>query len=73
MVKMIEIKQLPIAELKIRLRDMTEELANLKFQLALHQVDNPVKIRMLKRDVARLKTVLHEYELGIRKESKPQN
>lgn len=72
MLKMEEIKQLPAEELKIRLRDMTDELANLKFQLALHQLDNPVKIRLLKRDMARIKTVLHEYELGIRKATKPQ-
>ncbi len=73
MVKMEEIKQLPVGELKIRLRDAVDELANLKFQLSLHQLDNPVKIRLLKRDISRIKTVLHEYELQIRKESKPQN
>jgi large subunit ribosomal protein L29 len=72
MAKMEEIRQLPIEEIKIRLRDSMDELANLKFQLALHQLDNPVKIRMLKRDVARFKTVMHEVELGIRKETKPQ-
>jgi len=73
MVKMEEIKQLPVGELKIRLRDAMDELANLRFQLSLHQLDNPVKIRALRRDIARIKTVLHEYEVGIRKESKPQN
>jgi large subunit ribosomal protein L29 len=72
MAKMEEIRQLPTEEVKIRLRDSLDELANLKFQLALHQLDNPIKIRMLKRDVARFKTVLHEVELGIRKETKPQ-
>ena len=72
MAKMEEIRQLPAEEVKIRLRDALDELANMKFQLALHQLDNPIKIRMLKRDIARFKTVLHEIELGIRKESKPQ-
>jgi large subunit ribosomal protein L29 len=72
MAKMEEIRQLPVEEVKIRLRDALDELANMKFQLALHQLDNPIKIRMLKRDVARFKTVLHEVELGIRKETKPQ-
>ncbi len=64
--KMEEIRQLPLEELKVRLRDMSDELANLKFQLALHQLDNTSKVRLLRRDVARLKTVLHEIEIGLR-------
>lgn len=67
MIKMEEIKQLPEEELKIRLEDALEELSNFKFQHATHQLDNPVKLRYAKKDVARLKTVLKEYELGIRK------
>jgi large subunit ribosomal protein L29 len=74
MAKMDEVKNLPVAELKTRLQDTLDELANLKFQLALHQLDNPVKIRMIRKDIARIKTVLREYETGIRKEqTKPQN
>ena len=72
MIKMEEIKQLPLEELKIRLRDVEEELANLKFQLALRQLDNPLKVRHTRKDVARLKTVIREYEMGIRHEKKPQ-
>lgn len=72
MVKMEEIKQLPLDELKVRLRDAEEELANLRFQLSTHQLDNPVKVRHHHRDVARLKTVIREYELGIRKDTKAE-
>ena len=72
MIKMEEIKQLPLEELKIRLRDVEEELANLKFQLALRQLDNPLKVRHMRKDVARLKTVIQEYEKGLRQEKKPQ-
>jgi len=72
MIKMEEIKQLPLEELKIRLRDVEEELANLKFQLALRQLDNPLKVRHTRKDVARLKTVIREYEKGLRQEKKPQ-
>ena len=68
MLKMDEIKQLPIEELKIRLRDAKEELINLKFQLALHQLENPLKVRYLRKDIARLKTVIREHELGLKKE-----
>ena len=66
--KMNEIKQLPLDELKINLRDMEEELENLRFQLALHQLDNPLQVRGVRRDIARLKTVIREYELGIRED-----
>ncbi len=69
MIKMEEIKQLPLEELKIRLRDVEEELENLRFQLALRQLDNPLKIRAIRRDRARLKTVIREYELSTRKEN----
>jgi len=72
MIKMEEIKQLPLEELKIRLQDTEEELANLRFQLALRQLDNPLKVRIVRRDIARLKTVIQEYELGLREEKKPQ-
>lgn len=70
--KMEEIKQLSLEELKIRLQDVKEEWANLRFQLALRQLDNPLKIRSIRRDIARLKTVIHEYELGLRQTKKPQ-
>jgi len=72
MIKMEEIKQLPLEELKIRLQDTEDELANLQFQLALRQLDNPLKVRSVRRDVARLTTVIREYELGLRQERKPQ-
>ena len=71
MIKMDEIKQLPIDELKVRLQDAEEELANMQFQHALHQLDNPLKLKIARRDVARLKTVLREYELGKRTPKQP--
>jgi large subunit ribosomal protein L29 len=67
MSKISEIRQLPLEELKIRLRDTEEELTNLKFQLALRQLDNPLKVRYARRDIARLKTVIRENELKVRK------
>ena len=71
MLKMEELKQLPLEELKIRLQDVEEELENLRFQLALRQLDNPLRVRTIRRDRARLKTVIREYELG-KREAKPQ-
>jgi len=65
--KMEEIEQLPLDEIKMRLEDALEEMNNLRFQHSMHQLDNPMRLRTLRRDIARLKTVLREYEVGIRK------
>ena len=64
---MDEINQLPEVEIQQRLEDTIEELQNLRFQHATHQLDNPLRLRILRREIAQLKTVLHEFELGIRK------
>jgi large subunit ribosomal protein L29 len=66
--KIDEIRQLSPEEIAQRLEDARAELQNLRFQLATHQLDNQVKVRLARRHVARLTTVLREFELGIRKE-----
>ncbi|RJP75833.1 MAG: 50S ribosomal protein L29 [Candidatus Zixiibacteriota bacterium] len=66
--KMHDIRELTREELAQRLRDAREEYENLRFQLATHQLDNQVKVRLARRDVARLETVLREFELGLRQE-----
>ena len=43
-----------------------EELANLRYQKALGQINNPLRIRIVRKEIARLNTVLHEYDLGLR-------
>ncbi|NOY59756.1 MAG: 50S ribosomal protein L29 [Calditrichaeota bacterium] len=64
--KMDDIKQLSLDELEVRLEDAEEEFENLRIQHSTHQLDNPLRIRMVRRDIARLKTVIHEYESGVR-------
>ncbi len=64
--KMYEINELPLEELEIRLEDAREELSNLRFQQVLGQLDNPMRIRLVKKDIARLETVIREFELGKR-------
>lgn len=64
--KIDEIIQMPETEIRQRLDDAVEELQNLRFQHATHQLDNPLRIRTMRRDIARLKTVLREMELGVR-------
>ncbi|MBC8174635.1 MAG: 50S ribosomal protein L29 [Candidatus Marinimicrobia bacterium] len=62
-----ELKEITVAELQTRLEDDLEELENLRFQKALQQLENPLRIRFLRREIAQVKTLLKEYELGIRK------
>jgi large subunit ribosomal protein L29 len=58
-----ELRDLPDAELRARLDTAKEELFNLRFQLATGQLDNPMRIKQLRHDVARLLTLLREREL----------
>ena len=49
---------------KAKLKDLKAELFNLRFQLAINQLDNPMRISAVKKDIARVKTVLRENELN---------
>ena len=53
-------------ELQTKLIDNQEALVNLRFQKALQQLAHPQKIRLIKREIAQVKTAIREYELGIR-------
>lgn len=57
-----EARDLSIDQLKHQLISKEEELFNLKIQLATKQLENPMKIREARRNVARLKTILREKE-----------
>ena len=59
-------KELSIDELKSRLIDVQQELEELKFQKALQQLENPLQLRYLRKEIAQIETVLNEFELGIR-------
>jgi large subunit ribosomal protein L29 len=58
-----ELRELPEAELRNRLESAREELFNLRFQLATGQLDNPMRLKEVRHDVARILTVLREREL----------
>ncbi|MDC7087602.1 50S ribosomal protein L29 [Corynebacterium pseudodiphtheriticum] len=60
-----EFRELDDKELKQRLSDAKEELFNLRFQLATGQLTNNRRIGVVKRDIARVYTVLRERELGM--------
>lgn len=67
--KASEIRKLNDSEINAKLSDLKEELFNLRFQSATGQLYNPMRIREVKRDIARVKTIATERELGIRKEA----
>jgi large subunit ribosomal protein L29 len=52
-------------ELQSKLNDLKSELFNLRFQLATGQLDNPMRVRDVRKGIAKVKTVLRERELGI--------
>ena len=53
-------------ELQTKLIDNQEALINLRFQKALQQLEHPQKIRLIKREIAQMKTAIKEFELGLR-------
>ena len=61
-----ELGKLNKDELQTKLTDNQEALLNLRIQKALQQLEHPQKIRSLKREIAQIKTVIREYDLGIR-------
>ena len=65
--KMTELKELSLLELNNRLREWEDQLEALRFQLDSGQLPNTARVRTIRRDIARLRTVIHECELGLRK------
>lgn len=63
-----EIRQMSEKELNTKLSDLKAELFNLRFQLATGQLDNPTSIKKVRKDIARVKTIVRERELGLGKE-----
>jgi large subunit ribosomal protein L29 len=62
-----QIRDLTTEEIVQRKRDLEEELFNLGLRQSTQYLDNPLKIRTLRRELARVNTILKEGELGIRK------
>jgi large subunit ribosomal protein L29 len=60
MKKAHELRDLPLEELETLMREKSEELMNLKIQINLRQVDNPLQVRQARREIAVMKTVITE-------------
>jgi large subunit ribosomal protein L29 len=63
----LKLKDSSVPDLKNRLSDLKEELRNLRFSRTVGQISNTARFKVARRDIARIKTILREYELSIRK------
>lgn len=60
LLKANELRDLNVAELQEKLLSQKKELFNLRFQLATGQLENPIQIRNVRRDIARINTIITE-------------
>lgn len=60
-----EIRENSIGELQKKVIDLKNELFNLRFQLATGQLENPMRIKEVKKSIAQVKTILKEKELNV--------
>jgi len=58
-----KIRELNEAELQTRLKDLKTELFNLRFQHAINQLDNPMRLKAVKKEIAIVKTIMRENEI----------
>ena len=62
--KASELRDMTAEELNTKLQSLKEELFNLRFQLAINQLDNPMRISAVKKDIARVNTIIRQNELA---------
>ena len=58
-----ELREMTASQLNEKLKELNEELFHLRFQHAINQLDNPMRIVAVKKDIARVKTIIRENEL----------
>jgi len=63
--KAVDIREMTTEELVSKLDDLKKSLFNLRLQHATNQLENPIKIADVKRDIARIKTIIREKELRV--------
>ena len=64
--KMNKIKEMSSPELEKEIGELKQELFKLRFKLATNGLDNPMRIKEVKKDIARMKTVLRQRELEVK-------
>ena len=66
MIKKRELSDLDLNTTEVKLSEHYEKLAILRFQKSMQQIENPLEIKFLKKEIAQLKTLLNEFKLGLR-------
>ena len=66
--KASEIRELSQVDLEKKIKELKEELFNLRFQHAINQLDNPIRLNHVRKDIARSLTILRERELRAKSE-----
>jgi len=64
--KSSQLNEMNLVELEARLSENLDAVQNLRFQQVLQQIEDSTQIRKMKREISQIKTVLREYQLGIR-------
>ena len=67
MAKKKNIKEMTVDELNKELTDLKDSILNLRFQKSLQQLEDPKRISQNRRDIAKVKTFIRQYELGLKK------
>ena len=60
--KISEVRDMSVTDLNKKLTELKDELFNLRFQHAVNQLEDPMRLKVVKKDIARIKTVLREIE-----------
>ena len=61
--KISEIREMTSEQLDAKLKELKEELFNLRFQHAINQLDNPMRLKAVKKEIAIVKTIMRENEI----------
>lgn len=64
--KASEIREMTLDDIKLKIKDASKELFNIRFQHVTGRLDNPMNIPRLKKDIARMETIIKEKGLGKR-------
>ena len=66
MIRKRELSDLDINTVEVKLSEHYQKLETLRFQKSMQQIENPLEIKFLKKEIAQLKTLLNEFKLGLR-------
>ena len=69
MINKRELSDLNLNSVESKLQEHYEKLSTLRFQKSMQQIENPLEIKFLKKEIAQLKTLLNEFKLGLRGDS----